>query len=182
MGLFDFFKKRKKEFAKSLVVYIRSELNKILIAPHYVDESWIKYEQEEIEVLEFNCNDEILGESVKRNFNKFAEKNMENRNRTSKDWSSYQATKLKSKKEFEKKYFRIFISGANEANIIMIFEANKKSKLKINLTSSFPAVEAVLKSVYLALREATKKWSMPIQNWGIILNQFLTLFENRVQL
>jgi transposase-like protein len=47
---------------------------------------------------------------------------------------------------------------------------------------SFPTDEAVLKSVYLALREATKKWSMPIHNWGIILNQFLTIFENRVQL
>jgi putative transposase len=47
---------------------------------------------------------------------------------------------------------------------------------------SFPTDEAVLKSVFLALREATKKWSMPIQNWGLILNQFLTIFEKRVQL
>lgn len=47
---------------------------------------------------------------------------------------------------------------------------------------SFPTDEAVLKSVFLALREATKKWSMPVQNWGLILNQFLTLFEKRVQL
>ena len=47
---------------------------------------------------------------------------------------------------------------------------------------SFPTDEAVLKSVYLALREATKKWGMPIHNWGIILNQFLTIFEKRVQL
>jgi len=47
---------------------------------------------------------------------------------------------------------------------------------------SFPTDDAVLKSVYLALREATKKWSMPIQNWGLILNQFLTIFEKRVQL
>lgn len=47
---------------------------------------------------------------------------------------------------------------------------------------SFPTDEAVLKSVYLALREATKKWSMPIQNWGLILNQFLTIFEKRAQL
>lgn len=47
---------------------------------------------------------------------------------------------------------------------------------------SFPTDEAVLKSVYLALREATKKWSMPIQNWGLILNQFLTIYEKRVQL
>ena len=47
---------------------------------------------------------------------------------------------------------------------------------------SFPTDEAVLKSVYLALREATKKWSMPIHNWGLILNQFLTIFEKGVQL
>lgn len=47
---------------------------------------------------------------------------------------------------------------------------------------SFPTDEAVMKSVYLAVREATRKWSMPIRNWGIILNQFLTIYEKRVQL
>ena len=47
---------------------------------------------------------------------------------------------------------------------------------------SFPSDQAVMKSVYLALREVTKKWSMPIQNWGIVLNQFLVIFEKRVQL
>lgn len=47
---------------------------------------------------------------------------------------------------------------------------------------SFPTDDAVMKSVYLALREATRKWSMPIQNWGLILSQFLTIFEKRVQL
>ena len=47
---------------------------------------------------------------------------------------------------------------------------------------SFPTDEAVMKSTFLALRESTKKWTMPIRNWGIILNQFLTIFEERVQL
>ena len=47
---------------------------------------------------------------------------------------------------------------------------------------SFPTDQAVMKSVYLATREATKKWTMPIRNWGMILNQFLTIFEERVQL
>lgn len=47
---------------------------------------------------------------------------------------------------------------------------------------SFPTDQAVMKSVYLAMREATKKWSMPIRNWGLILNQFLTIFEKRVQI
>jgi transposase-like protein len=47
---------------------------------------------------------------------------------------------------------------------------------------SFPSDQAVMKSVYLALIEATKKRSMPIQNWGIVLNQFLVIFKKKVQL
>ncbi|WP_233522430.1 IS256 family transposase [Chitinophaga silvatica] len=47
---------------------------------------------------------------------------------------------------------------------------------------SFPNDDAVLKSVYLALREVSKKWTMPIRNWGMILNQFLTIFDKRVRI
>jgi putative transposase len=47
---------------------------------------------------------------------------------------------------------------------------------------SFPTDDALMKSVYLAINEATKKWSMPILNWGIILNQFLAIFEKRVRI
>ena len=46
---------------------------------------------------------------------------------------------------------------------------------------SFPTDDAVLKSTYLAVREATKKWSKPIGNWGIILSQFLIIFESRLK-
>ena len=45
---------------------------------------------------------------------------------------------------------------------------------------SFPTDEAVQKSVYLAIMEATKSWAMPIPNWGQILNQFIIMFENRL--
>ena len=47
---------------------------------------------------------------------------------------------------------------------------------------SFPTDEAVIKSVYLALRETSKKWTKPIANWGLILNQFLTIFAERTLL
>jgi putative transposase len=47
---------------------------------------------------------------------------------------------------------------------------------------SFPTDEAVMKSVFLALNQATKKWTMPIRDWGIIVNQFLIIFENRFKL
>lgn len=41
---------------------------------------------------------------------------------------------------------------------------------------------AVLKAVYLSITNIEKKWDMPIQNWGIILHQFLTIFDNRCKL
>ena len=47
---------------------------------------------------------------------------------------------------------------------------------------SFPTDEALMKSVYLALNEVTRKWTMPIHNWGLILNQFLLIFEGRLNL
>lgn len=47
---------------------------------------------------------------------------------------------------------------------------------------SYPTDEAVLKSVFLAVIEATKKWTMPIRDWGMILNQFMIMFENRLKL
>ena len=47
---------------------------------------------------------------------------------------------------------------------------------------SYPTDEAVLKSAFLAVMEATKKWTMPIRDWGMILNQFMIIFENRLKL
>lgn len=44
---------------------------------------------------------------------------------------------------------------------------------------SFPTDDAVKKSVYLALGHITKKWTQPINNWGLILSQFMAIFENR---
>ena len=47
---------------------------------------------------------------------------------------------------------------------------------------SFPTDEAVMKAVYLAIRQSTNKWTMAQRNWGQIINQFLILFENRLML
>lgn len=46
---------------------------------------------------------------------------------------------------------------------------------------SFPNDDALKKSVYLAIAEIEKKWYQPIWNWGMIVNQFLTIFENRIK-
>jgi len=37
---------------------------------------------------------------------------------------------------------------------------------------SFSTDDAILKIMYLAIRNASTKWTMPIKNWGLALNQF----------
>lgn len=44
---------------------------------------------------------------------------------------------------------------------------------------SFPTDEAAIKSVFLAIREATRKWNTPLPNWAIIFNQFVIIFGIR---
>lgn len=45
----------------------------------------------------------------------------------------------------------------------------------------YPTDDAVRKSVYLSIQEISKKWSMPIRDWGIIIGQLLVFFEDRLQ-
>jgi transposase-like protein len=47
---------------------------------------------------------------------------------------------------------------------------------------SFPTDEAVIKSVYLALRETSKKGTQPIRNRGRIINKFLIISAQRLRL
>lgn len=60
-------------------------------------------------------------------------------------------------------------------------ESLNSSLRKVTKTrSSFPNDEAVLKLLYLALRNIAKKWTMPIQNWKAALNRFAIIYEDRV--
>lgn len=45
---------------------------------------------------------------------------------------------------------------------------------------SFPSDEALLKLFYLALRNISKKWTMPIRDWKAALNRFTIQFEERL--
>lgn len=45
----------------------------------------------------------------------------------------------------------------------------------------YPTDEAVKKSVYLSIQEISKKWSIPIRDWGIIIGQLMIFFEDRLR-
>ena len=46
--------------------------------------------------------------------------------------------------------------------------------------SVFPSGKALLKALYLATFEATKKWTMPIRNWGKIYGELAIMYEGRM--
>jgi len=67
----------------------------------------------------------------------------------------------------------IYTTNAIESLNSVIRKAIKKRKL-------FPTDDSAMKVIYLAIREASKKWTMPIRNWKLALNRFMIEFEDRL--
>jgi putative transposase len=70
----------------------------------------------------------------------------------------------------------------------VIYTTNAVESLNFSLRkiiknrSLFPNDEAVFKILYLAIRNAAKKWTMPIRDWRRALHQFALVFEGRIPL
>ena len=43
-----------------------------------------------------------------------------------------------------------------------------------------PNRKSALKLIYMAIAEASKKWTMPIPHWKAALNHFAIMFEDRI--
>ncbi|ELB2131907.1 IS256 family transposase [Vibrio parahaemolyticus] len=67
----------------------------------------------------------------------------------------------------------IYTTNAIESLNSVIRKAIKKRKL-------FPTDESARKVTNLAIRDASKKWTMPIRNWRQALNRFMIMFEDRL--
>ena len=46
--------------------------------------------------------------------------------------------------------------------------------------SVFPSDTALLKALYLATHEITKKWTMPLRNWGRVLGELEIMYPDRL--
>ena len=67
----------------------------------------------------------------------------------------------------------IYTTNAIESvnSVIRKFTRNRKQ---------YPNAESAIKLVYLAIHEASKKWTMPIVGWKAALNHFAIVFEGRI--
>ncbi|MCH7510278.1 MAG: IS256 family transposase [Proteobacteria bacterium] len=67
----------------------------------------------------------------------------------------------------------IYTTNAIESLNSVIRKAIKKRKL-------FPTDDSAMKVIYLAIQEASQRWTMPIRNWKPALNRFMIEFEDRL--
>ena len=62
-------------------------------------------------------------------------------------------------------------------------ESLNASLRKITKTRrSFPTDDSVMKILYLALHQISKKWTMPIRDWKAAMSQFMIMYSDRVSL
>lgn len=67
----------------------------------------------------------------------------------------------------------IYTTNAIESLNSVIRAAIKKRKV-------FPTDDSVRKVIYLAIKDASKKWSMPLQNWRLAMSRFIIEFGDRL--
>jgi len=68
----------------------------------------------------------------------------------------------------------IYTTNAIESLNSVVRKAIRKRKL-------FPSDDSARKVVYLAILDASKKWTMPIRNWKAAMNRFMIDFEDRLK-
>jgi transposase-like protein len=63
-----------------------------------------------------------------------------------------------------------------------IESVNYTLQRNLKTRQSFPHDEAAMKLIFMILQRISKKWTMPIRNWGEALNQFSLVYGDRVPL
>ena len=113
-------------------------------------------------------------ESALKNLNEFSEKWDDKYPQISKSWRAHWEnlnTLFKYPADIRK---AIYTTNAIESLNSVIRKATTKRKV-------FPTDESAKKVIYLAIQQASEKWTMPIRNWKPALNRFIIEFEDRLK-
>ena len=107
-----------------------------------------------------------------------------NRDRVTEKWSEKYPNAMKRWESDWDVITPIFKFSANVRTVIYTtnaIESLNATYRKLNRQRSvFPSAQALLKALYLATFEATKKWSMTIRNWGQVYGELSIMYEDRL--
>jgi len=112
------------------------------------------------------------------------EKALDALERVTKKWSEKYPNSMKSWKQNRDAISPIFKFSVEVRNVIYTtnaIESLNATYRKLNRQRSvFPSDTALLKALYLSTFEATKKWSMPLRNWGQVYGELSIMYEGRL--
>ena len=113
-----------------------------------------------------------------------ADRAEEIRDEVEEKWSEKYPTAMKSWKKNWDAITPICKFSAEVRTVIYTtnaIESLNSTYRKLNRQRSvFPSDKALLKALYLATFEATKKWTMPIRNWGKVYGEMAIMYEGRM--
>ena len=112
------------------------------------------------------------------------EKALDALERVTEKWSGKYPNSMRSWKQNWDAICPIFKFSAAVRKIIYTtnaIESLNATYRKLNRQRSvFPSDNALLKALYLSTFEATKKWTMPIRNWGQVYGELSIMYEGRL--
>ena len=112
------------------------------------------------------------------------EKALDALERVTKKWSEKYPNSMKSWKQNWDAISPIFKFSAEVRKVIYTtnaIESLNATYRKLNRQRSvFPSDTALLKALYLSTFEATKKWTMPLRNWGQVYGELSIMYEGRL--
>ena len=109
---------------------------------------------------------------------------LDERDRVSDKWNEKYPNAMKSWERHWDAITPIFKFSSDVRKIIYTtnaIESLNSTYRKLNHQRSvFPSDQALLKALYLATFEATKKWTMPIRNWGKVYGELSIMYPDRI--
>ena len=112
------------------------------------------------------------------------EKALEALERVTGKWTEKYPNSMKSWKQNWDAISPIFKFSAEVRKVIYTtnaIESLNSTYRRLNRQRSvFPSDTALLKALYLAAFEATKRWTMPIRNWGQVYGELSIMYEGRL--
>lgn len=102
----------------------------------------------------------------------------------SKKWENHYPNSMKSWQQNWDAIVPMFKFSADVRKVIYTtnaIESLNSTYRRLNRQRSvFPSDTALLKALYLATYEATKKWSKPLRNWGKVYGELSIMYEGRL--
>lgn len=112
------------------------------------------------------------------------EQGRKNRDYVTEKWSTKYPNAMKRWERDWDVITPIFKFSADVSKVIYItnaIESLNATYRKLNRQRSvFPSSQALLKALYLSTFAATKKWTMPLRNWGQVYGELTLMYEDRL--